>query len=40
MLFATGFFLYGRMGLSLLFAVIAAAALYAIKKMWPKLSFE
>ena len=38
-LFATGFFLYGRLALSLVFAVVAAASLFAIVRMWPKLQF-
>ncbi len=39
-LFATGFLLYGRTGLSVLFVAVAAASLLAIVKLWPRLSFE
>ena len=39
LLFATGFFLYGRPALGALFAALAAAALFAIVKLWPKLRF-
>lgn len=38
-LFATGFFLYGRLALGIVFAVIAAAAFFGIVRMWPKLQF-
>ena len=38
-LFATGFFLYGRPALGALFAALAAAALFALVKLWPKLQF-
>ena len=38
-LFATGFFLYGRPGLGLVFAVLASVMLFAIIKLWPKLQF-
>ena len=39
-LFATGFFLYSRFGLGILFTVIAAAALFGIAALWKNLRFE
>jgi solute:Na+ symporter, SSS family len=38
-LFATGFLLYGRLGMSALFGVIAVAALAGIAALWPRLRF-
>ena len=39
-LFATGFFLYGRLGLGMLFAAVAAGALFGTMAMWRRLRFE
>lgn len=39
-LFATGFFIYGRMGGGLLMGAMAVACIVGIFKIWPKLSFR
>ncbi|QXD16316.1 Na+:solute symporter [Rhodocaloribacter litoris] len=39
-LFATGFFLYGRLGLGTFFALTAGVALFALLRLWPRLRFE
>jgi solute:Na+ symporter, SSS family len=39
-LFSTGFFLYGRVGMSGLFAAVAMAAFGAILALWPRLRFS
>lgn len=39
-LFATGFFLYGRFALGFLFSAVAVAALLGIFAVWKKLTFE
>lgn len=40
LLFMGGFFIYGQAGLGGLFLIIAAASLFGIVKLWPRLSFE
>jgi Na+/proline symporter len=39
-LFATGFFLYGRLALGVVFSMVALVALSSIVAIWKKLSFE
>jgi hypothetical protein len=39
LLFATGFVLYSRFGLGILFGAVAVAALSGIVALWPKLTF-
>jgi Na+/proline symporter len=39
-LFATGYLLYGRTGLGLLMALVAAGAFFGIIRIWPRLRFE
>lgn len=38
-LFATGFFLYGRTALGLVFGVVAAASLVGLWRLWPRLAW-
>jgi hypothetical protein len=40
LLFATGFVLYGRLGLGLLFGAVAVVTLSGIVALWPKLTFS
>ncbi|MFQ5572519.1 MAG: sodium:solute symporter family protein [Rhodothermales bacterium] len=39
-LFATGFIIYGRLGLGIFFSVVGVLSFIGIAKMWPRLSFE
>jgi len=39
-LFATGFFIYGRTSMGIIFGALSAVSLWGIKYMWPRLSFE
>ena len=39
-LFSTGFFIYGETGKSLIFGLVAAGALIAVFRLWPKLSVD
>jgi Na+/proline symporter len=39
-LFATGFWLYGRFTLAALLSAAACAAIFALLKLWPRLTFE
>lgn len=39
-LFATGFFLYGKTATAIVFSAIAVAALWGITRIWPRLSFR